>query len=599
MGKTLFRLVALLAVTIIVGCQGQNLLPQLQNPPFWESTSGLPPTDPRNIIRGTALSLIKLAGQPSISLELKNGAIPYTLYAGFRSIEAQAPIRNDTILRLASMSKMITAVTLLKYVENDLIDLNDPVSKYIPAFADATVIQKVIPDAYPFSSVELFHGSPRVVIPLPYLSSSEVSRLFRKQAGIQLTGSLNGVKVDEIFTIMSFDPSKRTITVDLNCAVNISGNFSINGTLDVLPKLPNRWSPYDYANVPLSPVQKKREYYSTEPSKTVTIRHLVTHTAGINYASPFAFGNMDALQTAIMQKMDKSLVRWTITPTLDMDVVEWASRMAKIPMTYQPGTQWSYGPQAGVIGAVLVAYERADCCGDRNVGLYDIQKRVLFDPLGITDAGYFIHDNDPRRSDKISRLAHSYTALDTTIFGTPYITTLYGSLFVKNSDTMLPGLHASLTDGANPSVEGDANPLHPIYGSATPRRHEAGDAGLYMRNDEFQRIVTMLTQNGTYNGQQILRPETVQQMFTNQIGDLRVVHDGVPGGNVSWGYGVVVGDESTNPDPLTKTTAHWSGALGGWWFVNQRSNTAFTLTSNTLPGAARALASAIAGMTNL
>jgi CubicO group peptidase (beta-lactamase class C family) len=388
----------------------------------------------------------------------------------------------------------------------------------------------------------------------------------------------------------------------LRCAATASGVFTVNGTLDVLPNLPNKWTPYDYAYIPASPNPaltgvKVRAYYSTEPSKTITVRHLVDHLAGYTYNSAGYSADLASLQTAIIAKVDPALLRFPLSPNVDMDTVEWAERLGKIPQMFQPGTAWVYGPQIGIAGAALVAYERNDCCGDRNIGLYEIQKRVLFDPLNITDAGYFIKNNDPRRNEKIGKLAHVYTNLDTIVFQTPTVTNPYVSVVFNGQDALLPGLQIALMDGVNPTAEGAANPSHPIYGSASPKRTEYGDAGLYMRTDEFQRIITMLTQNGTYNGQQILYSNTVAQMVSNQIGDIFIVHLADPAGNVKWGHGAAVGDGSVNPDPLAATTAHWAGSYGSWWFSNQPSSTSFTLNSNTLPGVLRPLVNIIANMT--
>lgn len=571
---------------------GQNLLPLMQNPPVQEFPVAVSPTDIRTTIKVSAIAAIKFGSHPSTAVELKNNQYPYELYAGFRSIEAQEPVTNRTIFRIASMSKMVTALTSLIYVEKGQLSLDEEISSYIHSFEDATVIKKVATTPYPFTSVTSVAGSPLVTIPLPYLSSANIAELYKLQAGVQVSAGISGINFDGIFTVMSFNIADRTVTLSLNCEPAVSGSFNVNGTIDLLPKLPSRWSPYDYVYVSSNPdpnffFVKSRVYYSTEPSKPVTVRHLLSHTAGVGYYTTSYSANLASLQTAIMMKRDPVLSRWMLTPTLDMDVVEWAERMGRIPMRYQPGTEYNYGPQLAVLGGVLVAYERARSCGDSTTSLYDIQKRVLFDPLNITDAGYFIKNDDPRRAYKIANLAHVYTNLDTAVYnsGTAWVSDPYVSLAIKFQDSLLPGLQAGLMDGTNPSGEGDANPLHPIYGTAAPKKMEAGDAGLYMRNDEYQRIVTMLAQKGVYNGQRIVQESTLNQMFTNQIGNLNITdQDFVVEPTVKWGFGVAVGDGSISTSAKDLFTAHWAGAYGGWWMVNQPSITAFTLSSNMMPG---------------
>lgn len=51
------------------------------------------------------------------------------------------PMSDETIFRVFSMTKPIVSVTAMKLVEEGKLNVDDPVSKYIPAFADAKVLQ--------------------------------------------------------------------------------------------------------------------------------------------------------------------------------------------------------------------------------------------------------------------------------------------------------------------------------------------------------------------------------------------------------------------------------------------------------------------------
>jgi CubicO group peptidase (beta-lactamase class C family) len=62
---------------------------------------------------------------------------------GRRDIEADAPMEPDTIFRIASMTKPITSVGALMLVEAGKLRLDDPVSRYIPEFADVEVFDRV------------------------------------------------------------------------------------------------------------------------------------------------------------------------------------------------------------------------------------------------------------------------------------------------------------------------------------------------------------------------------------------------------------------------------------------------------------------------
>jgi CubicO group peptidase (beta-lactamase class C family) len=75
----------------------------------------------------------------AVVLIARNGKIVMFESFGFRDKEAKAPMTNDTIFRIASMSKPITTVAAMMLMEEGKLTLADPVSKYIPAFADTKV----------------------------------------------------------------------------------------------------------------------------------------------------------------------------------------------------------------------------------------------------------------------------------------------------------------------------------------------------------------------------------------------------------------------------------------------------------------------------
>ncbi len=75
----------------------------------------------------------------AVVLIARNGKIVMFDAYGFRDKEAKAPMKTDTIFRIASMTKPITTVAAMMLMEEGKLSLADPVSKYIPAFADTKV----------------------------------------------------------------------------------------------------------------------------------------------------------------------------------------------------------------------------------------------------------------------------------------------------------------------------------------------------------------------------------------------------------------------------------------------------------------------------
>jgi CubicO group peptidase (beta-lactamase class C family) len=75
----------------------------------------------------------------AVLLIQQHGQPVYFENFGVRDVGTGLPMTADTIFRLYSMSKPITSVAAMMLVEEGKLALDDPVSKYIPAFADVKV----------------------------------------------------------------------------------------------------------------------------------------------------------------------------------------------------------------------------------------------------------------------------------------------------------------------------------------------------------------------------------------------------------------------------------------------------------------------------
>ena len=75
----------------------------------------------------------------AVVLIVRNGKIVMFDSFGFRDKEAKVPMTNDTIFRIASMTKPIVTVAAMILMEEGKLTLADPVSRFIPAFAETKV----------------------------------------------------------------------------------------------------------------------------------------------------------------------------------------------------------------------------------------------------------------------------------------------------------------------------------------------------------------------------------------------------------------------------------------------------------------------------
>ncbi len=112
----------------------------------------------------------------AIMMIQRNGKTAYFNNFGVRDPGTKAPMTPDTIFRIYSMSKPITTVAAMMLVEEGKLQLGDPLSKYIPAFADVKVgVEKkgedgtttldTVPAKHPITIQDLMRhtsGSPMV-----------------------------------------------------------------------------------------------------------------------------------------------------------------------------------------------------------------------------------------------------------------------------------------------------------------------------------------------------------------------------------------------------------------------------------------------------
>lgn len=106
-------------------------------------------------------------------------------------------------------------------------------------------------------------------------------------------------------------------------------------------------------------------FYLRPPKAPIRIRHLFTMTAGLNY---------NLRTPAILEAIEKTGGR---APTREI-----ARAIAKTPLSFDPGDRWQYSLCHDVLAALteVIAGEK----------FRDYVKRVIFDPLGMTNTGYTV-----------------------------------------------------------------------------------------------------------------------------------------------------------------------------------------------------------------
>lgn len=112
-------------------------------------SQGLPAAPPETVgltARGLARidsamsAYVRTGKAPGIVVAVaRNGKLAHWKAYGVRSIEHADPMERDDLFRLYSMTKPVTSVAMLLLVDEGTVGLDDPVAKYLPAFAGIRV----------------------------------------------------------------------------------------------------------------------------------------------------------------------------------------------------------------------------------------------------------------------------------------------------------------------------------------------------------------------------------------------------------------------------------------------------------------------------
>ena len=76
-----------------------------------------------------------------VTLVARHGKIAHFSAVGYQDAEQEIPMGKDTIFRVYSMTKPIVSTALMMLYQDGLFQINDPLSKFIPEFADLRVLR--------------------------------------------------------------------------------------------------------------------------------------------------------------------------------------------------------------------------------------------------------------------------------------------------------------------------------------------------------------------------------------------------------------------------------------------------------------------------
>ncbi len=275
--------------------------------------------------------------------------------------------------------------------------------------------------------------------------------------------------------------------------------------------------------------------HTVPAQRPITVEDLMTHRSGLAYS----FSVVGPISRAYAQV------------SLRQDADDWMAEIGGLPLMHQPGERLTYSHSTEVLGIALSRIEGKP--------LQTVLAERIFEPLGMTDTGFWV------TPEKRARAATMYRLDERT------------------------GLQ------------------HDMMGPVPVRepRFSQGGAGLVSTAPDYLQFIRMLLGGGEVDGIRVLTEESVRLMRTDRLTDQQKRHPflGAPFW-VGRGFGLnlsVVTDPARSSQlfgPGGQGTFSWPGAYGTWWQADPANDLILIYLIQNYPDLAAA-AAAVAGNTAL
>jgi CubicO group peptidase (beta-lactamase class C family) len=272
-------------------------------------------------------------------------------------------------------------------------------------------------------------------------------------------------------------------------------------------------------------VANERGSVSQVPARrAITIRDLLTHTAGISYGTDPSVADLYEAKG-----LGPAAGFGWYTADKNEGVCDSMERLGTLPFVAQPGAAWVYGYNTDILGCIVERVSGAP--------LDAYIRDNITAPLGMKDTQFFL---PPAQKD---RLAAVYASAE--------------GKYVRAPDG---------PRGQGAYIEG-------------PRRNFAGGAGLLSTARDYGRFLEAMRRGGSIDGVRLLSPRSVQLMSTNQVGDLHSTT------GLGWGLGFETVDRFGANGMSSAGAFGWGGAYGSVYRVDPEARLVMVLMIQLIPNA--------------
>jgi CubicO group peptidase (beta-lactamase class C family) len=148
-------------------------------------------------------------------LVYRRGKVVHSAVQGFADIERKAPVRDDSIFRIYSMTKPVTSVAFMMLVEEGRVALDEPVHKYIPEWKNLGVFQAGIgpafltrPPSRPMLIVDLLRHTSGLTYGFQNRSNVDAAYREKKIGEFEKAGTLQSM-IDDLSKLpLEFSPGE-------------------------------------------------------------------------------------------------------------------------------------------------------------------------------------------------------------------------------------------------------------------------------------------------------------------------------------------------------------------------------------------------------
>lgn len=275
--------------------------------------------------------------------------------------------------------------------------------------------------------------------------------VYFKSFGYSDVEKKSALKKDDIFRIAS---QSKAITSLAAMMLWEEGRFLLDDPVSkYIPEFKNP--------TVLKSFNKNDSSFTTEPAvREITIRHLLTHSSGIDYA---VIGSPEFKAIYAKAGIPSGIGNNT-------DVIGNKMKLlGSMPLKHQPGEKWTYGLNTDLLGYLVEIWS--------GMPFDEFLKTRIFDPLGMKDTYFYLPKN------KHSRLVALHGNKE-------------GKVFKMNE----PAFDASLSD--YPKLQGT---------------YFSGGAGLSSTAEDYAKFLQLFLNMGEFNGSQLVGRKTVELMLVDQL----------------------------------------------------------------------------------